>query len=180
MSTRASEDRYARALLDVVAHRGDPERVQQEVDGFAEVFRSPELAGVCSSPAVPLASKRAIVEALIAKAAPSAPVRNLLLMLADRNRLTLVPGIAAAYTERLLEFRQVVRVELTTAVALPADRTQEFEHRLAAATGRRVSMTTTIDPALIGGAVARIGTTVYDGSVASQLARIKERLEQQR
>lgn len=178
MSTRASEDRYARALLDVVAHQGDPERVQQELDGFAEVFRSSELAEVSSSPAVPVTSKRAIVEALVGKTAPSAPVRNLLLILADRNRLALVPGIATAYTERLLEFRQIVRVELTTAVPLSAERAQEFERRLTAATGRRVTMTTAVDSGLIGGAVARIGTMVYDGSVASQLARIRERLEQ--
>jgi F-type H+-transporting ATPase subunit delta len=177
MSTRASADRYARALLDVVAQQGDPEGVQRELDGFAEMFRGPELAEVSSSPAVPVASKRAIVEALIAKAAASTPIRNLLLMLADRNRLALVPGIADAYTERLMEFRRIVRVELTTATPLPSERAQDFERRLAAATGRRVSMRTTVDPALIGGAVARIGTMVYDGSVATQLARIKERLE---
>jgi F-type H+-transporting ATPase subunit delta len=132
------------------------------------------------SPAVPSASKRAIVENLLARTRPSAPLGKLLLMLADRNRLTLVPDLARVYDERLMELRQVVRVDVTTAMPLTSSHAAAFEQRLSKATGRRVLMTTAVDPALIGGAVARIGTIVYDGSVANQLARIRERLEQQR
>ena len=101
-------------------------------------------------------------------------------MLADRNRLALVPELAKVYDERLMELRQVVRVEVTTAMPLTSGHAADFEQRLSKATGRQVLMTTTVDPSLIGGAVARIGTIVYDGSVANQLARMRERLEQQR
>jgi F-type H+-transporting ATPase subunit delta len=101
-------------------------------------------------------------------------------MLADRNRLTLVPQLAQVYDERLMELRQVVQVEVTTAMPMSSSHAAEFEQRLSKATGRQVRMTTAVDPALIGGAVARIGTLVYDGSVANQLARMRERLEQQR
>ena len=180
MNTRASADRYARALLDVVAKEGNPEQVQQELSAFAGLFGNPELNGVLKSPAVPSASKRGIVETLIARMKPSAPLGKLLLMLADRNRLALVPQLARIYDERLMELRQVVRVEVTTAMPLTSGHAADFEQRLSKATGRRVLMTTTVDPALIGGAVARIGTIVYDGSIATQLARMKERLEQQR
>ena len=180
MNTRASADRYARALLDVVAKEGNPEQVQQELSAFAGLFGNPELSGVLKSPAVPSASKRGIVETLIARMKPSAPLGKLLLMLADRNRLALVPQLARIYDERLMELRQVVRVEVTTAMPLTSGHPADFEQRLSKATGRRVLMTTTVDPALIGGAVARIGTIVYDGSIATQLARMKERLEQQR
>lgn len=180
MNTRASADRYARALLDVVAKEGNPEQVQQELAAFAALFSNPELTGVLKSPAVPSASKRGIVETLIARMTPSAPLGKLLLMLADRNRLAVVPQMAKRYDERLMELRHVVRVEVTTAMPLTAGRAADFEQRLSKATGRRVLMTTTVDPDLIGGAVARIGTMVYDGSVANQLARMRERLEQQR
>jgi F-type H+-transporting ATPase subunit delta len=180
MNTRASADRYARALLDVVAKEGNPEQVQQELAGLAGVFSNPELSAVLKSPAVPLASKRGIVETLIARTKPSGPLGKLLLLLADRNRLALVPEIAKVYDERLMELRQVVRVDVTTAMPLTSSHAADFEQRLSKATGRRVLMTTAVDPALIGGAVARIGTIVYDGSVANQLARIRERLEQQR
>jgi hypothetical protein len=67
MSTRASADRYARALLDVVAQEGNPEQVQQELTNFAELFVGSELHEVLTSPAVPAASKRCIVESLITR-----------------------------------------------------------------------------------------------------------------
>ena len=180
MNTRASADRYARALLDVVAKEGNPEQVQQELAAFAGLFDNPELSGVLKSPAVPSASKRGIIEALIGRMKPSAPLGKLLLMMADRNRLALVPQLAKVYDARLRELRQVVQVEVTTAMPLTEGHAADFEQRLSKATGRKVLMTTAVDPALIGGAVARIGTIVYDGSIANQLARIRERLEQQR
>ncbi len=180
MNTRASAERYARALLDVVAKDASPEQVQQELAAFADLFGDPRLSSVLKSPAVPSASKRGIVETLIARLKPSAHLRNLLLILADRNGLGLVPQVAKVYDERLMELRQVVRVDVTTAIPLTSESAAGFEQRLSRATGRRVLMTTAVDPALIGGAVARIGTIVYDGSVANQLTRIRERLEQQR
>lgn len=180
MTTRASADRYARALLDVVAKEGNPEQVQEELSAFARLFGNPELGEVLQSPAVPAASKRGIVEALIARLKPSAPLGKLLLMLADRNRLALVPQLATVYDQRLMDLRQVVQVEVTTAMPMTSGHAADFEQRLSNATGRRVKMTTAVDPSLIGGAVARIGTIVYDGSVANQLARMRERLEQQR
>ena len=79
-----------------------------------------------------------------------------------------------------MEHRQIVRAEVTTAMLLPPDQAAQFERRLAAATGRRVTMTTRVDPSLIGGAVARVGGTVYDGSIATRLAKMRERLEEQR
>jgi F-type H+-transporting ATPase subunit delta len=179
MTTRASAARYARALLDVVIKEGDPEQVEQELTGFAAlVSGSAELQKVLTNPAVPVSAKRAIIENLAVRAKLSAPLRKLMVMLADRDRLSLLPDLDAIYRERLMEYRHVVRAEVTTAVPLSADRIAELQERLAAATGRRVTMTTNVDPGLIGGAVARVGTTVFDGSIATQLERIKERLEQ--
>jgi F-type H+-transporting ATPase subunit delta len=104
----------------------------------------------------------------------------LILMLADRNRLELLPALAADYRERLMDYRQITRAEVTTALPLLPEQLTQLEERLAAATGRRVTMTTHVDPALIGGVVARVGSTVYDGSIATQLANMRERLEEQR
>jgi F-type H+-transporting ATPase subunit delta len=69
-----------------------------------------------------------------------------------------------------------VRAEVTTAVPLSQDRAAQLEKRLAEMTGRRVTMTAKVDPSLIGGVVTRIGSTVYDGSVTTQLQKVKERL----
>jgi F-type H+-transporting ATPase subunit delta len=181
MSTRASAGRYARALLDVVIKEGNPEQVERELTTLAGLFAgNAELQKALASPAVPVAAKRKIVEGIVERSRPTPALGKLLLMLAERDRLTLIPELAEVYRERLMEHRQVISAELTTAVPLTAERVAQFEQRIAAATGRRVTMTASVDPALIGGAVARVGSIVYDGSIATQLSRIRERLEEQR
>jgi F-type H+-transporting ATPase subunit delta len=181
MSTRASAGRYARALLDVVIKEGSPEQVDQELATFAGLFAgNSELQKALANPAVPVAAKRKVVETLVARTNPSPALGKLLLMLADRDRLSLVPQLAEVYRERLMTHQQVINAEVTTAVPLSAERVAQFEQRIAAATGRRVTMTATVDPSLIGGAVARVGSIVYDGSIATQLSRMRERLEEQR
>jgi len=178
MSTRASAGRYARALLDVVGSDGNPEQVDQELTGFADlVARTPELQKALTNPAVPVSAKRGILDGLQSRLTLSPPLARLLLLLADRERLAIVGDLAAAYRERLMELRQIVRAEVITAAPLSPARVAQFEQRLAAATGRRVTMTARVDPGLIGGAVTRVGSVVYDGSVATQLERIRERLE---
>ena len=117
------------------------------------------------------------VETLVSLLKVSPQVGKLLLMLADGDRMALVPDLVAVYAERLMEYRQIVRAEVTTAVPLPPVSAEQLQQRLASLTGRRVTMTTKVDPSLIGGAVARVGSTVYDGSIATQLEKIKERLE---
>jgi len=181
MSSRASAARYARALLDVVIREGNPEQVEQELSAFAGLFAgNPELQKALTNPAVPVTAKRAVIEALVSRAKPSPALGKLMLMLADRERLALLPDLAAVYRERLMEHRQIVRADVTTAVPLTPDRVAQFETRLATATGRRVMLTTSVDPSLIGGAVARVGSIVYDGSIATQLAKMRVRLEEQR
>jgi F-type H+-transporting ATPase subunit delta len=179
MSTRASAGRYARALLDVVIKEGNPEQVDQELATLAGLFAgNTELQKALANPAVPVAAKRKVIESLVARMTPTPALGKLLLMLADRDRLGLIPELAEVYRERLMEHRQVINAELTTAVPLTTERVAQFEKRIAAATGRRVTMTASVDPALIGGAVARVGSIVYDGSIATQLAKMRERLEE--
>ena len=130
-----------------------------------------------ANPAIPPAQKRAVVEQLLAQSRIASPmVGKLLLLLADRDRLALLPDIAAAYQERLMEHAKVVRAEVITAVELPRDRVAALQQGLAQATGRQVQLETRVDPSIIGGAIARVGSTVYDGSVTRQLEKMKEAL----
>ena len=101
-----------------------------------------------------------------------------MLLLASRGRLALLPDLLEVYRERLMEHRNEMRAEVITATALSPERAAQLQQRLAAATGRVVTMTTKVDASIIGGVVTRIGSTVYDGSVATQLAKVKDRLEQ--
>ena len=119
----------------------------------------------------------AVVEALLSQSGSISPVvSKLLLMLAERDRLVLLPEMARAYEARLMDHAKVVRAELTTAVSLPEDRVTQLRNGLATITGRQVQLETKVNAAIIGGAVARIGSTVYDGSVTTQLQKVKERL----
>jgi F-type H+-transporting ATPase subunit delta len=168
-------------VLDAVIPDGNPEQVEQDLTAFAGlVARTPDLQKAFANPAVPVAAKRGIVDELLAQMKISGPVAKLLPFLAERDRLSDLGDLAAAYRERLMEHRRIVRAEVTTAVPLPPERVAQLERRLSDATGRRVTMTTRVDPALIGGAVARVGSVVYDSSIATQLERIRERLEERR
>lgn len=177
MSTRASASRYARALLDVVIKEGNPEQVEKELSAFADlVAQNPNLQRVLTNPAVPVSGKRGIVTELASRLQLSSILTKLLLLLADGDRLVLVPDLLVVYRDRLMDHRQVVRADVTTAEPLAGATVTLLTQRLAQMTGRTVMMTTKVDPSIIGGLVARVGSTVYDGSVATQLDRIKNRL----
>ncbi len=177
MSTRTSAARYARALFDVALQEGTLERADNDLTTLEALFeRHADLRRVLTNPAIPAARKRAILQELLPRLALSTPVAKIVLLLADRDRLSLFPDLLAVFRERFMEHQQVVQAEVTTAAPLTAEREAELRQQLAAVTGRRVTMTTRVDPAIIGGIVTRIGTVVYDGSIASQLTKMRERL----
>jgi len=180
MSNRASASRYAKALLDVMIREGKPEQADQELATFNDLFeRHEDLRKAMLNPAVPATAKRGVIEELVTRVKPSRPVAKLMVLLAERDRLELLPDLLAAYRDRLMDYLQVVRAEVLTAISLPPDRAAQLQQRLAEVTGRKVTMTVKVDPSIIGGVVARIGSTVYDGSVATQLTRIKSKLVEQ-
>jgi F-type H+-transporting ATPase subunit delta len=178
MTSRAAGIRYARALFDVARKEGDVQQAGQELTSFNDfVARHDALGKIFSNPAIPAPKKRAVVEQLTARAGSMSPVvRKLLLLLAERDRLVLLPDITASYQNRLMEHAKVVRAEIVTAIGLPADRVASLQQGLAQATGRQVQLESRVDPAIIGGAIARVGSTVYDGSVTRQLQKMKEAL----
>ena len=101
--------------------------------------------------------------------------RRLLTLLADRDRLSILGEILDVYRDRLMELRGVVRARITTASELSATRVAEITARLERATGKQVEVKTGVDAALLGGMVTQIGSTVYDGSIAGHLDRLRNR-----
>jgi len=180
VTNKTAAIRYARALLDVaVKEQADLELVERDLSQFAALFTQyPLLEKVLLNPAVPLPRKRAAVSELLAQAKFTPIVSKLLTLLADRDRLVLVPDVLKTYSDRLLDYRGVVRAEVTTAMGLDAGRADAIQKGLAGLTGRTVLLQTKIDPSIVGGLVARIGSTVYDASVTRQLERMKERLQE--
>lgn len=177
MTTRASAARYARALFDVALAETDVEQAGHDLSRVGELFQqNPDLQRVLTSPAVPATRKTAAMQQLLSRLKLSSPVSKLMLLLAERDRLALVPDMIDLYRQRLMEHQNVVSAEVTTAVPLAPERLAQLRDRLAKATGRTVTMTTKVDPALIGGIVTKIGGIVYDGSIATQLTRFRDRM----
>lgn len=178
MTNKTAASRYARALFDVaVQEHADLEAIGTELAAFNRVIASHrDLEKVLLNPAVPVTRKRAAVEQLAARGKMSSIVSKLLALLADRDRLVLLPDLLAAYNERVLDYRKVVRAEVTTATPLAPERARELEQKLVAVTGRSVLLNATVDPSIIGGLVAKVGSTVYDASVTRQLEKMKTRL----
>jgi F-type H+-transporting ATPase subunit delta len=180
MSARESAAKYARALLDVAIQETDPAQVERQLTAFTDlVAGNSELRETLTHPAVPTVTKQHVVREIASRLQLTAPVDKLLLVLAERDRLALLTDLIDVYRERLLEHQHVVRAEVTTATPLTPERMDLLRDRLAHATGRTVTMTVNVDPSLIGGMVARIGSTVYDGSVATQLAKLRDKLLQE-
>ena len=178
MTGRAAARRYARALFDVGLKESDIERIDTDLAQFAGlVARNEALSHTLTNPAVPAAKKRGVVQALIERGGGLPPVlTKFLMLLAERDRLVLLPDVAAAYRARLLEHHKIVRGEVITAIPLPAERLKALEQGLGQATGRTVVLDARVDPSIIGGVNTRLGSTVYDGSITTQLERMKQAL----
>ena len=177
MANHAAAMRYARALRDVSERQGELERVEREVSAFvALVDEHPMLSKSLLNPAVPAGPKRSVVLALFERAGDHSEITvRLLTLLAERNRLALLPEILEAYRDQLMERRGIVRARITTATPVPDERVQQISQRLETATGKQVIIEPGVDPSVIGGVVTQIGSTVWDGSIASHLARLRQR-----
>src|SRR5262245_29789083 len=122
MSTRASAARYASALFDVATRESNPEQAEKQLTAFADLVSSHgELQQVLVNPAVPAAKKRELVSRLLEPLQVSGPVGKLLQLLAERDRLELLPDLVDVYRARVLEHLNVIKAEVTTAAPLPAE-----------------------------------------------------------
>ena len=180
MTNRMAANRYARALFDVaVKEKQDLDTVDRELAAFLDLVQQhATFEKVLYNPAVPAPRKRAAVATVLNQVKLSPAVAKLLVLLAERDRLILLSELLTAYRERVLDFRKIVRAEVVTAEPLSADRAQAVERGLEQASGRNVRMDLRVDQSIIGGVVARIGSTVYDASVATQLQKMKQKLVQ--
>lgn len=174
----AIANRYARALADVVAsQKGDYRQVLGEIAAFAALYgESVELREVLDTPAVPLAGKLRVLSTLTARLGASSVTGNFLRVLASHYRVALLDGIVEVFHRIANERMGVVEVKVTSAEALGAAEEQALRARFAEITGRQVEFDFRRDDRLLGGVVAQIGSTVYDGSVRGQLDRIRQRL----
>ena len=177
MNERSDALRYARELFDVTFRHGQAPAVADELETIVAAARDyQDHVRPLFHPLVPKASKLATIRAFTGKAGISKPTSVLLEALVQFHALHLLGVIATGFRERLNSKQGVVRAKVTTATALPGDKAAALAARLSELTGRQVTLQTHVDPAIIGGVVTQIDSTVYDGSVTRQLARMRQKL----
>jgi len=177
MSVETIARRYATALADVVIDSGETDAVRTELKTWEQLMSADtDLHGAFSNPAVAHASKEKVLEALIAKAKPLKTTSNFLRVLLQNSRLTELGRINERFDSVLEERSGRVAAEVTSARDLSNAQRNELKANLEKLTGKQVSLKYSVDPDLIAGVVTRIGSTIYDGSVRTQLENLKEEL----
>jgi F-type H+-transporting ATPase subunit delta len=176
----AVANRYARALADVVGERGDYRKIKQEVEDFAAVYRaSPELREVFDTPALPLTEKAKVLEAVTRRLGTTSITANFLRVLVVNYRMEALGEIGRAFHKLANARLGVVEVKVVSAAGLSEAERQALRARFIELTGKQVEFDFHLDPELLGGILAQVGSTVYDGSVRGQLQRIRQRLTEQ-
>ena len=177
MSMQTIARRYASALADVVLARNEAKEVQLELQAWSELIQgNANLQEVLRNPTIPLDQKRAVLNQLIERANPKTTTANFLKVLLQNQRLTELPEIDRKFAEILDERAGMVAATITSARPVPEEIQHRLQEKLTSVTQKKVRLNFEQDPDLIGGLVTRIGSTIYDGSVRSQLEQIKERM----
>jgi F-type H+-transporting ATPase subunit delta len=167
---------YARALADVVFdQRLDPGKTVREAQSvFQLVASSNQLREVWEAPSIPAEQKRALLDAIVARVGLSRPLRNFMAVLIDHRRIKFLEPIVMEFEQELNRRLGFVEAQIVSARELdPAER-NTLEAQVEKLTGHKVRARYAQDGSILGGAVVKIGSTIYDGSVKGQLERIRE------
>jgi F-type H+-transporting ATPase subunit delta len=173
----ASARRYAAAAFEVASGTGELDQWLATLNELARILQMPSARVVFGSPSVDVHQKQASLDQLLPNAPPL--LRNFLHILADRDRLNQVPGIAEALRDLVNRQRGIITADVTTAIQLDPEMERLVAERLAAYLKRdpqHVTLRTRVDPTIIGGVVARVGDQVIDDSVRGRLERLRRTL----
>lgn len=176
----AVANRYARAMVDIIMAPGSPLKPEDAVAQLtavqALIDESPELRTALMTPAIPTPRKRAVMGKLLERTGAAPLIRNFVFVVIDHRRIAVIGDIREALELQLDERLGFVRAEILSAAPLNAALSSGLESRLAGLTGKRMRLRFNVDPSLIGGVIARIGSTVYDGSVRGELQDLGRKL----
>jgi F-type H+-transporting ATPase subunit delta len=174
---RSASLQYATALADIALEQGAAEPVKKQLEDFGAAYaESAELRSVLSSPAVERTAKHGVIEKLATRMGASRIVRNFLFIVVDNQRTHLLPEILQTFDTVIRQRQGVAEAEVASAAELTPPQKTQLQQTLEGLTGRKVQAKYSLDPALLGGAVVRIGDTIYDGSVRNRLNQMRARL----
>lgn len=179
MITGSISKRYARALMELAQEEGQIDQVQAELHTFLETMNgSSELHLVLTSPSFLADQRLAVLKQVLDRLECGSLTRRFLLLLTERKRMNALPDVVREFSNHYDELRGHVRVNVTSAQALTQEQEQKLIEQLEQATGRKAVVTRQVDTHLIGGIVTRVNDLLIDGSIATQLKRMRSALLQ--
>jgi F-type H+-transporting ATPase subunit delta len=164
-------------MADIALAQGAAEPAAKQLHDFGAAYaQSAELRTFLASPAVSTKAKHEVLEKIVARLGASKIIRNFLFVLTDHRRTQLIPEVIAAFHVVVRQRQGVAEAVVSSAIELSAAQKKEMAATLARLTGKKIEAKYALDPALLGGAVVRIGDTIYDGSLRSRLNEMRARL----
>ena len=175
MAVAGAAKRYAQAAFDIAREQQALDAWERDLGRAVGVLQNREVAEFFDSPAIPEDAKQQAITQLLPGEAERY-VRNLLLLLLERRRLAQLPQVAEVFRELVLRERGIAIADVTTAVDLTPQESEQVRERLRNLVGKAVEMRTHVDPGIIGGIVVRVGDDLIDGSVRTQLKDLRQRM----
>lgn len=177
MITGSLARRYAKALLAIGIQQQTYDALGKELDRAAETLRhSPELRALLENPIFPMSKRKLVLDDVSRRLALSKTVRSFVMLLLDKGRIARLPDIARAHRGLVDEHAGRLRATVTSARPLDPMLETRLKTALERQSGKTVILEKREDPAIVGGVVTQLGDTVYDGSVRTQLAQLREQL----
>lgn len=177
MSSETVARRYGAALADIVAGTSDADVVKTELGAWEELVASnTDLNSMFANPAISHLDKSSVLEKLLAKTATSKVTSNFLKVLLQNGRFAELGGIRQRFLSELESRSGNLVAKITASRELSDSEKSELGQNLERLTGKRIKPEYIIDKGIIGGVITQVGSTVYDGSVRTQLENLREEL----
>ncbi len=173
--------RYARAFFEIAEEAKQLENYYKELSGFSAIIEANEdLKEFLANPIFDQKEKKAVIESILQKTDISGITANFLKLLADKQRIVILEDICDTYMDMMDEALKTVRVSVKTAFPLTSETIKKLQDSLELQTGKQVQITIMEDQSLLGGIVIRVGDTLYDNSIRTQLNNIRNLLGEER
>ncbi len=170
-------DRYARSLIGAIPEDSRLEEIRDMLEELGELVKTnQDLRNVISNPAVSIDKRIAILDGILAHENGPDVLRNLVRVLAQRGRISLLADVARRFATHTDTRLNRVSAQVTSAVALSDDQCNDIVASLEKFSGMHVRIENAVDPSILGGIIARIGGTIIDGSVRARIERLKQSL----
>jgi F-type H+-transporting ATPase subunit delta len=171
MAKTVSARRHAQAVFQIALEKKELERWQADLETVDNALKDPQLVGLLENPKFPFGEKEKILQSILSGISPIAI--NLVYFLVAKNRLRILANLVAEYKRLLNAYYGRETAEVTTAVPLSDEEKERLQERLARVTGKKLVLTTQVDPGIMGGVVAKVGDKLIDSSVRTRLLELR-------